>query len=464
MSDRTIGSALNLKDRFLRSTDLQRDFGDPSALEGYWLTDFGANCLRTVATGLKADSARRAWRLTGDYGTGKSAFALFLSTAMSDVTKLPSRLRQKAVRAAPALEDARYAPVLVIGSRQSIGTSILEALQTTVSQAYPRGGAAPLLDDLRTLSQAPVPEDNRVVEMVERVARQLVKSGKAKGLLIILDEVGKFLEHAANSGGSSDIFLLQRLSETASRSKDVPIFLVCLLHQGFNAYADQLQPTAQREWAKVAGRFDEITFAQPVEERLALVEAALGVHVGSIPQPARDSARQVMVTAAKVRWFGGAVGEEALVSHAEGIFPIDAFTFPALGRLFQRFGQNERSLFSFVYSYEPFGLREFAAKPIQSFRPYRLHDLYDYARANFGHRLAVVSYRSRWSMIEAIIESFPATTELQLEVLKTVGILNLLDGDDLVPSSEVIEWSVGGADRSRRQSVIGNRSRTAFYL
>lgn len=207
MSERTIGSVLNLQNRFLRSTDLQRDFGDPSALEGYWLTDFGANCLRTVATGLKADSARRSWRLTGDYGTGKSAFALFLSTAMSDVAKLPVRLRQKAVRTAPALEDSRYAPVLVIGSRQAIGASILEALQTTVSQVYPRGGAAPLLDDLRTLSQAAVFEDNRVVEMVERVARQLVKSGKAKGLLIILDEVGKFLEHAANNAAK---FALQQ--------------------------------------------------------------------------------------------------------------------------------------------------------------------------------------------------------------------------------------------------------------
>ncbi len=453
MSERAIGTVLHLKERFLRSTDLKRDFGDASALEGYWLTDFGATCLRTVATGVRADSGRRAWRLTGDYGTGKSAFALLLATAMSDVARLPEPLKRKTLQAAPDIADAQYAPVLVIGSRQGIGGAILGALQTTLTQAYPRGGAAPLLDALKEATQRPVTDDDSVVDLVESAARHLAKSDKAKGLLIILDEVGKFLEYAANSGGSSDIFLLQRLSEAASRSKDAPVFLVCLLHQGFNAYADQLQPTAQREWAKIAGRFDEITFAQPIEERLALTQAALGVHIGRIPTNTKADACEVMTQAAKLRWFGGTASADGLVRHADGIFPIDAFTFPALGRMFQRFGQNERSLFSFIYSYEPFGLRDYSARPIQGCQPYRLHNLFDYARANFGHRLAVVSYRSRWTMIEAIIESFATTTELQAEVLKTVDILNLLDGDDLAPAAPVIEWAVGGADRAKRLSV-----------
>ncbi len=269
MSKRTLGNVLHLQDRFLRSTDLKRDFADASALEGYWLTEFGAQCLRTVATGVRTDSGRRAWRLTGDYGTGKSAFALFLATAMSDVARLPDPLKRKALQAAPDIADAQYAPVLVIGSRQGIGGAILAALQTTLTKAYPRGGAAPLLDELKDATKGSAPDDDRVVDLVERAAKYLAKTGKAKGLLIVLDEVGKFLEYAANSGGSSDIFLLQRLSEAASRSKNAPVFLVCLLHQGFNAYADQLQPTAQREWAKIAGRFDEIAFAQPIEERLS---------------------------------------------------------------------------------------------------------------------------------------------------------------------------------------------------
>ncbi|MFZ4397898.1 MAG: hypothetical protein ACOYOU_19990, partial [Kiritimatiellia bacterium] len=468
MMDTSISTTLRLKERFLRSTDLKRDFGDAQALDGYWLTDFGAKCLRTVTTGVRIDSGHRAWRLTGDYGTGKSSFALFLATAMADVGRLPDGLRQKTLRAAPEITDAGYLPVLIVGSRQSIGVAIVNALHQSIANAYPRGGAAELLRDLQRHGKQEKLNDDLVVEIVEEATKTLVKTGKAKGLLIVLDEVGKFLEYAANSGGSEDIILLQKLSETASRSKNAPIFLICLLHQGFNAYADQLQPTAQREWAKISGRMEEITFAQPIEEIFALTQAALGVQVNTLPHQLKIAAREVMTQAAKVRWFGASTNVDRLIAHAEGIFPIDAFVFPVLGRLFQRFGQNERSLFSFIYSYEPFGLREYAARPIKECPPYRLHNLYDYTRANFGHRLAVVSYRSRWAVIEATIEGFVAKTDLDMEVLKTVGILNLLDGEDLLPSAEVVEWAVGGADRGRRQAtekcVRQLRERGVLYL
>ena len=47
-------------------------------------------------------------------------------------------------------------------------------------------------------------------------------------------------------------------------------------------------------------------------------------------------------------------------------------------KLFGRFGQNERSLFSFLLSEEPFSLREFCSQPAAAESFYRLHHLYDY--------------------------------------------------------------------------------------
>ena len=44
-----------------------------------------------------------------------------------------------------------------------------------------------------------------------------------------------------------------------------PVFTLGLLHQGFNAYADMLSQSAQKEWEKVAGRFEEILFDQPLD-------------------------------------------------------------------------------------------------------------------------------------------------------------------------------------------------------
>ena len=79
MSDKRVAELFHIRTRFLRSAQLERDFQDPTALSGYVVTDFARSCLGRVATGLKPRSGSRAWRMTGDYGSGKSSFALLLA-------------------------------------------------------------------------------------------------------------------------------------------------------------------------------------------------------------------------------------------------------------------------------------------------------------------------------------------------------------------------------------------------
>jgi len=135
-------------------------------------------------------------------------------------------------------------------------------------------------------------------------------------------------------------------------------------------------------------------------------------------------------------------------------FPLDPMVLPILVRTFQRFGQNERSLFSFLCSHEPFGLRSFSnASLTNETSLYKLADFYDYVRANFGHRLAVASYRTHWNVIESVIEARNADDPLELRVLKTIGVLNLLGTDDLLPTDEAVVWAVGGTSKTKRARV-----------
>lgn len=57
------------------------------------------------------------------------------------------------------------------------------------------------------------------------------------GLLLFVDEMGKFLEAAAQDG--SDVYLFQRIAEAASRSNGRLLF-VGVLHQAFDEYAHRL--------------------------------------------------------------------------------------------------------------------------------------------------------------------------------------------------------------------------------
>jgi ABC-type molybdenum transport system ATPase subunit/photorepair protein PhrA len=79
MPDFQICKLFEVRRRFLRSAHLERDFSDPMALDGYVITAQARAYLERLAMGLRETSGQRAWRITGDYGSGKSSFALLLA-------------------------------------------------------------------------------------------------------------------------------------------------------------------------------------------------------------------------------------------------------------------------------------------------------------------------------------------------------------------------------------------------
>jgi hypothetical protein len=94
MSDsRTLDRLVAVSPRFTRSISLVRDVHRPDALDGYILTSTGRDVLRRLADALRGDSPTRAWSMTGPYGSGKSAFALFSAQLLA--------------REAPAQQQAR---------------------------------------------------------------------------------------------------------------------------------------------------------------------------------------------------------------------------------------------------------------------------------------------------------------------------------------------------------------------
>jgi len=89
-----IADVLRIQRRFLRSASLQRDFRDPAALNGYVVTGTVKHHLRRIMEGLPSKSGQRSWRITGDYGSGKSSFALLLAHCFAGKdAPLPPQIR-----------------------------------------------------------------------------------------------------------------------------------------------------------------------------------------------------------------------------------------------------------------------------------------------------------------------------------------------------------------------------------
>ena len=122
-----ISELFHIRNRFLRSAHLERDFQDPGVFSGYVMTDFARSCLARMAEGLKPRSGQRAWRMTGDYGSGKSSFALLLAHWFAGHnSSFPSHIRRVVDVHQLGVQRPRFLPVLVTCSAPGTGNVYLE--------------------------------------------------------------------------------------------------------------------------------------------------------------------------------------------------------------------------------------------------------------------------------------------------------------------------------------------------
>lgn len=436
---------VHVRSRYQRSVHLERDAHERGSLDGYILTPLVRTLTGRILQGYGADAKARAFSVTGPYGTGKSAFAVFLADVLSppelDASQVARRLLQSA-DAPLASEVTRIfgkqeglCPVLATGERRSLDHVLLRALRDFTQRYWSRPGAKPaLLAKVQKLAESAekgrtIPARD-IVDLFEQTAKQVADS-KAKhhhgrGLVVVLDEAGKVLEHAAAHPEQGDVQLLQELAEAANRSGESPIVFVVVLHQAFEEYAGRLSLTERGEWAKVQGRFEDLAFQEASHELLRLVGEA--IESRPLPKALRRALDPLpaAVSALVTRGAQDPKKREELLSAA---FPLHPVTALLLGPLFRsRLAQNERSLFAFLSSVEPFGFQQFLDTPVTvGDRPslFLPDALYDYVVGALGSRIHG-HLGKQWALIETALRRLPeGAGDLEARLLKTLGLLGL---------------------------------------
>ena len=431
-----ISEVLEYNPRFFRSVNLQNDFNDPLSLKNYILTTFARECLARISSGLTQNSSQRAWRITGDFGTGKSSFALFLAHWFAGNQKhFPKHLTDAISSIERPTLPPKCLPVLVNGSREPLAQALARAIYHSISLTNPE--EREILKRCNKIANNPL-ADSEIIELISLVNKTLIDKNIANGLLIIIDEMGKFLEYAALQPQDQDVLLVQNLAELAARSGATPLFVVGILHQNIHAYTENLSLSVQREWEKVAARYDEIIFEQPFDQITGLVASALAIQEKKLSPRTISESRLALKQTIENGWYGTVSDKSDIFADIHKVYPLHPSVLPVLLRIFHRYAQNERSLFTFLLSSEPMGVRSFAAKqPIGYY--YLLPHLYDYIRTNFAHKLESGPQRNHWSQINSIVDSYSANSSpLVINVLKTIGVLNLLNAEDILATDESI--------------------------
>jgi hypothetical protein len=397
--------------------------------------------------GASSNSGRRAWRITGDYGVGKSSFALFLAQYFVDPKSRQISGLLKSAEAAKLPKTVPMIPILVTGEREGLGRAIARGIRRAFGEQR-RGRSSKSLEVLLALAEK-LERSQSTGGLQDLLDLAQVQADlRGCGILLILDEMGKFLEHAANRPESEDIFVLQTVAERAVRSGRSPFIFVGMLHQGFQAYSERL-PFAQRhEWDKVAGRFEEIVFDQPLVHTAMLTSRALGTDVTRLPKSVVVESNSMLRGASACGWFGRSKLEDV-----SSVYPLHPTLLPVLVRFFARFGQHERSLFGFLLSNEPFGLQLFSESAVSADRWYRLSDFFDYVRAVYGHRLTGESYRSSWLRLIEIVDRAHNLSDLESDIAKTIALLNLIDAEDLAATDAALISAIGRAPSQIEKSL-----------
>ena len=437
-----ISDFFRVPSRFLRSVQLERDFHDLAALEHYVVTPHMADAFRRVADGLRANSGRRAWRITGDYGVGKSSFALVLAHLFQD--RSPAAVCR--IAEAVGWPDDRFnppplIPFLITGSREGIIPALARGIGESLRRRKPARGRIPRALATSIEQAAHVEARGDIVGLEQLLDAVRTYAGRS-GVLLIIDELGKLLEHASQRHEREDVFVLQRLAELAARSGDEPFIVLGTLHQGFLAYTERLPSAVRHEWDKVAGRFDEVVFDQPLAHTAALVAGSLNVDASRLPKTIQNAARAAESATVETGWVSR---NTATDPDATKLYPLHPMLLPVAVRFFARFGQHERSLFGFLLSSEPFAVQAFAARRAAPDAWYGLPEFYDYLRAVFGHRLAGASYRNQWLRIVTTIDAAADLGFFEERVIKVVAILNLLDAEDLLATNRTIAAALAPA-------------------
>ena len=448
MSDNAGNRAVDAQ-RILRSINVTLDNATPERIAHFCPTAKSTRLLRSWL--LPGHSS--SYFVVAPYGTGKSLTAAFFIQAVENLEesrdvlgRITERFTSVDADLAEALES-RVQPRQASLFAQHGATVVLSGFQPNVPEAI----KAALLGSLKRTGNreaAKLVSRRRVTSMDTAIAllskiRERFCPDPIDRLAIVWDEFGRHLEELVVRGSSASLADVQTLAEFCARTRRVPTTFALLLHQGLSRYATNTSVTVQREWKKIEGRFETIQFVDDSKELYQLIGQIMR-QIRSNGPPPRKVLDRGLRTCQDVGLFGDFSTEdtEQLLSDS---YPLEPITLYLLPRVSSRVAQNERTLFTFLYS---------LVTTASTSGPVTPDALYDYfSDAMRSDSLPGGSYHT-WLETESALHK--VNSAIDQRTLKCACLLGLgLVGERSRVSRRLLECAVSGygAAKAARDSV-----------
>lgn len=258
------------------------------------------------------------------------------------------------------------------------------------------------------------------------ISQQLDKKGL--GLFIIYDEFGRFLQSIKENKISIFFGQMQNLAELVNKSSNISLLLVS--HKPINYYFKNLSNDLRQEYSKIEKRF---TSCEIKSDETTFINIALEVIKSIQTVKNRDSidenlSRNLYKYNIFSNNFLGRLEPQDLINKSYPLHPVTLMLIPKFSQIF---GQNERTLFTFLNDESKFGLKGFITKQKGFYTPDNLVDYFFSAnddKYNDNYK-DVVLFKKLINQVNSVVSN--EFNELSKRILKFTLIWNITNSNSV---------------------------------
>lgn len=421
---------------FKTSINIKFDMGKDEFIKRYIPTPSHTEAMKGIVDGFLNKEANRAHIVIGPYGTGKSLLANVIGSIVAklvneeEINALTRRMEQVDDYASFKINGLRklnkiYLPIVLSGNegrfRQTIISNIIKILKEKQIEVVLPGLSSKVIDSIYVWeTQFPhtydlfckrLEQDGKEIgHWLEEIKKQnqteleyfshifpLLTSGTPFdidydhnfldqmefivsileanniGVFIVYDEFARFLQGLSNTRLNETMQDLQDLAELANRSTSLHFMLIT--HKSLRLYFNSFNDAISEEFQRIEKRFRQYYLQSDQATFLRISEIIISENIKEKPIISSSEYSETQLELRKFPLFPSLNQTEREKLVLEGMYPLHPVSLFMLPYLTKVFGQNERTLFTFLESEDTGG---FYNHINNSNEYYLAHQLFDY--------------------------------------------------------------------------------------